>query len=255
MKSIAHQADRSATMESPMTRLGRENAQAVEIPIGGSTLAGDLTMPAQTAGKGMIVFAQGSGSSRRSPRNRFVAELFQQEGFGTLLFDLFTSEEEEEDACTGHRRFDIPLLSDRLIAATQWLTLGAVLREVPIGYFGASTGAAAALVAAAKLPLTVNAVVSRGGRPDLAGAALSRVEAPTLLIVGGQDKVVLERNDTAYRKLQCKKRLFVVPGATHVFAEPGALDCVASLAVAWFRAFLYRDEEGRSYSCDGNGFS
>ena len=199
-------------------------------------LAGDLTIP--PAAQGVVLFAHGSGSSRHSPRNQFVARAIQDSGTGTLLFDLLTSEEETEDAQDGHLRFDIELLAGRLVAATRWIAHHAATRHLGIGYFGASTGGAAALVAAAELGSAVDAVVSRGGRPDLAGAALARVEAPTLLMVGARDDLVLGLNKEACAQLRCKKQLVVVPRATHLFEEPGALDHVASLAAAWFRQHL-----------------
>jgi dienelactone hydrolase len=184
-----------------------------------------------------VVFAHGSGSSRHSPRNAHVARCLQECGLGTLLFDLLTTQEERDDAESGAYRFDVQLLAARLVAATEWL---AARPGTPpeLGYFGASTGAAAALIAAAELPHAVRAVVSRGGRPDLAGEALSRVRAATLLIVGGEDTVVLDLNEQALRNLRCEKELAVVPGATHLFEEPGALDTVAHRAARWFTQHL-----------------
>jgi dienelactone hydrolase len=186
---------------------------------------------------GIVLFAHGSGSSRLSPRNTYVAEILQDSGFATLLFDLLTEEEERIDAHTGELRFDIPFLTDRLVAATQWTLRQPGLHGLRIGYFGASTGAAAALSAAAQLP-AVAAVVSRGGRPDLAGAALSDVRAATLLIVGGNDRQVLALNRSALAQLRAEARLEIVPGATHLFVEPGALEAVARLAADWFAAHL-----------------
>jgi len=185
----------------------------------------------------VVVFAHGSGSSRHSPRNRAVAERLQREGFATLLLDLLTAEEEAADRRTGHLRFDIGLLAGRLLSATGWLDRTAAYRPA-LGYFGASTGAAAALLAASQLGDRVGAIVSRGGRPDLAGAALPAVSAPTLLIVGELDRTVLDLNRQAARQLAGVHELAVVPGATHLFEEPGALAQVAELAANWFRKYL-----------------
>jgi putative phosphoribosyl transferase len=203
----------------------------IEIPVGGAVLRGSLIAPAGS--KGIVVFAHGSGSSRLSPRNRSVARYLRDRGLGTLLFDLLTADEERADAHSGEYRFNIPFLAERLVAVTDWLVDD---REAPpkLGYFGASTGAAAALRAAAELPDRVHAIVSRGGRPDLAGALLERVRAPTLLIVGGDDLKVLALNESALRQLVCETRLDVVPGATHLFQEAGALETVAQLAADWF---------------------
>ncbi|HEU6444329.1 MAG TPA: dienelactone hydrolase family protein [Gaiellaceae bacterium] len=206
-------------------------AAEVEIPVDEVVLRGDLVIP-QGAG-GVVAFAHGSGSSRLSPRNRFVAATLNQAGVGTLLMDLLTRDEELEDSVTGKLRFDIGLLAERLIAAVDWLRAGAAASH-PLGLFGASTGAAAALVAAAERPDDVAAVVSRGGRPDLAGDALPRVRAPTLLIVGSLDHLVLELNEQALGLLRAEKELAVVPGATHLFEEPGTLEEVARLATEWF---------------------
>lgn len=196
----------------------------MRIPAAGVTLDGDLA----DGDRGLVVFAHGSGSSRRSPRNRAVAAALHGRGFGTLLFDLLTAQEEIEDAVTAHLRFDIPLLARRLSAVVEW----AAMR--PVGLFGASTGAAAALVTAAERPDDVAAVVSRGGRPDLAGEALALVRAPTLLIVGGRDVEVLSLNERAAARMTADNAIAVVPGAGHLFAEPGALDEVARLAGEWF---------------------
>ncbi|MBZ5584400.1 MAG: dienelactone hydrolase family protein [Acidobacteriia bacterium] len=204
----------------------------VKIPPVG--LAGDLAVPPRAAG--MVLFAHGSGSSRRSPRNRYVAAVLQQGGLGTLRLDLLTEAEEQVDLRTRHLRFDIGLLAGRLVEATDWLRREPATRELPLGCFGASTGAAAALVAAAERPEIVRAVVSRGGRPDLSGAALGRVRAPALLIVGAADTDVLALNREAMAQLRCAKRLDIVPGATHLFEEAGALEQVASLAREWFAA-------------------
>ncbi len=208
----------------------------VHIPIRPATLEGDLALPA--AARGVVLFAHGSGSSRLSPRNRRVAAALREAGFATLLFDLLTADEEAVDVHTAHLRFDIGLLADRLVGATDWLDGQREMRDYAIGYFGASTGAAAALVAAAERPEVVRAVVSRGGRPDLAGRALGRVRAPTLLIVGGADRPVIGLNEQALEELTAEKQLAIVPGATHLFEEPGTLDEVARLAADWFRRHL-----------------
>jgi putative phosphoribosyl transferase len=206
----------------------------VFIPVGDDLIVGDLVVPADC--QGVVVFAHGSGSSRHSPRNRFVAEQLQKACLATLLMDLLTRAEERLDESTdGGLRFDISLLAGRLETASEWVRTNPSTQHLSIGYFGASTGAAAALVAAAaEWRGKVAAVVSRGGRPDLAKEALSVVRAPTLLIVGGNDRVVLELNRQALAKLVCEKRLDIVPGATHLFEEPGALEQVAALAVDWF---------------------
>jgi dienelactone hydrolase len=211
----------------------------VHIPSGKVSLTGELILPA--GAEGVVVFAHGSGSSRHSPRNRRVARTLRAAGLGTLLFDLLTPEEEAADACAGRLRFDISLLATRLIDATAWLMrdvrrVAGALAGPPlrVGFFGASTGGAAALVAAARLGETVRAVVSRGGKPDLAGESLARVSAPTLLIVGGRDESVIELNERAFERMRCKKGLRAIPGATHLFEEPGALDEVAQFAADWF---------------------
>lgn len=198
----------------------------------GTCLNGDLYLP--EGAEKLIVFAHGSGSSRLSPRNQYVASVLNEAGFGTFLFDLLTREEECLDMHTRHLRFDIDLLSVRMVETTNWLTHEAGLSQLKIGYFGASTGAAAALIAAAYLPDQVCAVVSRGGRPDLAGNALEQVKADTLLIVGGLDDVVIRLNEEAFSRLTCRKQLSIVPGATHLFEEAGALERVAELACDWF---------------------
>jgi dienelactone hydrolase len=185
-----------------------------------------------------VLFAHGSGSSRHSSRNRHVARVLNDANLATLLFDLLTPEEEEVDAYTAHLRFDIGLLAERLIGATDWLVQYPDTRHLRIGYFGASTGAGAALVAAAERAELVGAVVSRGGRPDLAGPALARVRAPTLLIVGEYDFQVIQLNRTAFAQLRCEKQLVIVPGATHLFEEPGTLDEAARLAREWFERYL-----------------
>lgn len=208
--------------------------RSVQIPPSGAT--GDLAVPSNA--RGAVIFAHGSGSSRLSARNRFVAGVLQKARLATLLLDLLTPEEEQIDLQSRQLRFNIELLATRLVQATRWVAGDSEVGSLRVGYFGASTGAAAALVAAAQLPHTICAVVSRGGRPDLAGNALSTVRAPTLLIAGGDDRVVLELNEKAFGILQCKKKLEVVPGATHLFEEPGALEQVASLAAAWLEQHL-----------------
>jgi dienelactone hydrolase len=208
----------------------------VSVPTGGVSLEGDLVVP--SGAHGIVAFAHGSGSGRRSPRNRYVAQVLQSAGLATLLLDLLTLHEEAIDAQTMGLRFDIDLLADRLMGTIDWLSVNPQTRELPIGLFGASTGAAAALVAAARRPDLVRAVVSRGGRPDLAGDALFRVRAPTLLIVGGNDPEVLRLNRAAYAQMTAERKLVVVPGATHLFEEPGTLEEVARLAADWFVAHL-----------------
>lgn len=204
----------------------------LKIPTHMATLPGTLTLPDEAPG--VVLFAHGSGSSRHSPRNRAVARALNEAGLATLLFDLLTPDEEEADRYTGHLRFDIGLLADRLGLATAWLREDAALRELPVGYFGSSTGGGAALVAAAAEPTQVRAVVSRGGRPDLAGSALHAVRAPTLLIVGGEDDVVIDLNRAAMEEMNCEVELEIIPGATHLFEEPGALEQVAQFAGDWF---------------------
>lgn len=213
----------------------------VGIPCGGVMLEGELEIPA--GAHGVVVFAHGSGSSRHSPRNQFAARIIRDSGNGTLLFDLLTREEEAEDYVSARLRFDINLLANRLAEVTRWLVAQSAVRDLGIGYFGSSTGGAAALVAAAKVGKRIEAVVSRGGRPDLAGAALPRVQAPTLLIVGGYDEVVIRLNEEAFAELHCEKELKIVPGATHLFEEPGALETVAHLAATWFRQHLHIHSE------------
>lgn len=210
----------------------------VLIPSGAVGLAGSLCMPRGAVG--VVLFAHGSGSSRHSPRNQFVARCLQQDGIGTLLFDLLTREEEIAEEHTRHLRFDIPLLTARLVDATKWIAALPETRDAGVGYFGASTGAAAALCAAAELGGLVQAVVARGGRPDLSGAALPRVTAATLLIVGEWDDPVVAMNEQAFARLHCHRRLAIVPQATHLFEEPGALEQVAELAGAWFAKHLAR---------------
>jgi putative phosphoribosyl transferase len=209
---------------------------AIHLPLSGVVLNGDLTIPEEATG--IVLFAHGSGSSRLSPRNRQVAHTLQDKGLATLLFDLLTAEEALEDARTAMLRFDVHLLADRLGGVTDLVEQGLARRELHIGYFGASTGAAAALIAAARRPGVVEGVVSRGGRPDLAGASLESVRAPTLLIVGELDEQVIDLNREALRRLSCVKRMEIIPGATHLFEEPGALEVVARLAADWFAHHL-----------------
>jgi dienelactone hydrolase len=208
----------------------------VTIASGPVPLRGLLGVPPDA--HGVVLFAHGSGSGRLSSRNNFVARSLQDAGLGTLLIDLLTEDEERSDARTGHLRFNIDFLAQRLEAATDWLSQSAETGSLSIGYFGASTGAAAALVAAARKPEQVDAVVSRGGRPDLAGEYLSRVKAPTLLIVGSRDVPVIPLNEDAFAQLRCEKKLEIVTGASHLFEEPGTLEVVAKLAASWFTKYL-----------------
>ena len=208
----------------------------VKIPARDATLDGNLTVP--PAARGIVLFVHGSGSSRHSKRNRFLARTLNAAGLATLLFDLLTPEEEAVDLRTAHLRFDIGLLAERLGSATDWILQEPAARDLHIGYFGSSTGGGAALVAAAARPHAVGAVVSRGGRPDLAGGALSNVKASTLLIVGGADDLVIDMNRDAMAQMRCQVKLEIVPGATHLFEEPGALETVASLAGDWFTQHL-----------------
>lgn len=225
------------------TALGHET-QPVAIPADGVVLQGDLTLP--KGARGLVLFAHGSGSSRLSPRNRMVARHLQDGGFGTLLFDLLTPREEAVDAITRRLRFDIDFLATRLAAATEWTASRPDTRTLRVGYFGASTGAAAALLAAARRPSAVSAIVSRGGRPDLAGPHLRQVAAPTLLIVGGADPTVSHLNQVALTQLACTgKELVIVPGAGHLFEEPGTLEQVAELATRWFARYLQPRREGQ----------
>jgi putative phosphoribosyl transferase len=219
----------SAAPETP-ARDGQQSPVHISVP--SVVLEGSLALPAGACG--VVLFAHGSGSSRHSPRNRYVAEVLHRGGLGTLLFDLLTADEERIDARTAELRFDIPLLARRLVGATDWLASRPATGDLRIGYFGASTGGGAALIAAAERPRAVGAVVSRGGRPDLAGAALTRVQAPTLLIVGGEDAPVILMNREALSELRCEKKLEIVPGATHLFEEPGTLEAAARLAREWF---------------------
>jgi dienelactone hydrolase len=199
-------------------------------------LEGELSVP--EGATGVVLFAHGSGSSRHSPRNQFVARTIREAGVGTLLFDLLTQEEEAVDISTRHLRFDIGLLAERLVDATNWIQGEPATSQLRVGYFGSSTGGGAALVAAAEVGEAIGAVVSRGGRPDLAGDALHEVKSPTLLIVGGLDYPVIRMNEDAYRQLRCEKELRIIPGATHLFEEPGTLEDVAHLAADWFQRQL-----------------
>jgi dienelactone hydrolase len=208
----------------------------IAIPADGARLQGNLNIP--LGARGLVLFAHGSGSSRHSPRNRHVASALREGGLATLLMDLLTPEEEAIDERTGQLRFDIDLLAERLVAATDWLRQYPETSGLKLGYFGASTGAGAALVAAARRPDEIGAVVSRGGRPDLASSALPAVRAPTLLIVGGDDLAVIEMNREALHALRVEKQLEIVPGATHLFEEPGTLEQVARSARAWFERHL-----------------
>ena len=214
----------------------RTGAREVSIPAGRVKLEGELDVP--VVASGVVLFAHGSGSSRHSRRNQFVAQRLQEAGLATLLMDLLTVGEEREEAETAHLRFDIGMLAQRLVAAIEWLGQDPRTHHLPLGCFGASTGGGAALVAAAARPEAVKAVVSRGGRPDLAGSALARVQAPTLLIVGSLDTPVIAMNCEALQELECMKRMEIVPGATHLFEEPGTLEEVARLAAAWFTRHL-----------------
>ena len=207
------------------------------VQLKGVKLGGELALPLDALG--LVLFAHGSGSSRHSPRNQFVARTLRESKVGTLLFDLLTAEEEQAEAYTRHLRFNIPLLAERLIGATHWALDRATARDITVGYFGSSTGAAAALMAAAELGDTIGAVVSRGGRPDLAGDALEHVAAPTLLIVGKNDVPVIPLNEQAYERLHCEKALQLVPNASHLFEEPGTLEIVASMASEWFADHFY----------------
>ena len=213
----------------------------ISVTAGSVTLKGNLGVP--EGAKGVVLFAHGSGSSRHSPRNRYVAQVLRQRQLATLLIDLLTQSEEAIDRRTRHLRFDIGLLAPRLIDATEWLNQHPATRNLKVGYFGASTGSAAALVAAAERPDAVSAIVSRGGRPDLAGSALSRVRAPTLLIVGGNDIPVIGMNREALAQLRTEKQLEIISGATHLFEEPGALEKVAELASQWFNRYLTTADE------------
>lgn len=213
-----------------------EVERTVIVPAGHVALSGTLAIPANATG--IVLFAHGSGSSRFSRRNRFVAETLRRDGLATLLLDLLSPAEEQVDDVTRQHRFDIGMLADRLVVTIDWLRAQPETADLPIGLFGASTGGGAALVAAAERPVQVAAVVSRGGRPDLAGEALARVEAPTLLIVGGEDDVVIDLNERARDHMHGDVKLEIIPGATHLFEEPGTLERVARLARDWFLQYL-----------------
>ena len=213
-------------------QLSKKQEQAVSIAIDGITLEGNLIIPKRACG--IVLFVHGSGSSRFSPRNQFVAQVLNQAGLATLLFDLLTKEEEKIDMVTAELRFDIPLLADRLVKVTDWVTQNSKTKHLRIGYFGSSTGAAAALIVAAQRSKVIDAVVSRGGRPDLAKESLPQVAAPTLLIVGGNDLPVIAMNKEALALLPAQKKLAIVPGASHLFEESGKLEEVATLAAQWF---------------------
>jgi putative phosphoribosyl transferase len=212
------------------------NQTEMKIPVGNVVVEGTLTLP--PGAKGVVLFVHGSGSSRFSPRNQYVAKEFNKATIGTLLFDLLTKEEEAEDVMTAEYRFNIPLLAKRLFGATEWLRNDLLTKSLAFGYFGASTGAAAALIAAAKLPSEIVAVVSRGGRPDLAGEYLPRVVAPTLLLVGSLDTGVIELNRLAMDQMTNEKKLVIIPGATHLFEESGKLEEVAKFSADWFLHYL-----------------
>jgi putative phosphoribosyl transferase len=236
MDLSATSSEVSIKEDIPMTTTIKKE-HLVRVLAGPVVLEGNLTMPEQA--QGVVLFAHGSGSSRHSPRNRYVAQVLSDAGFATLLIDLLTAKEEEVERWTRHLRFDIGLLAGRLVGATDWLKQNSETKPLRIGYFGASTGAAAALVAATERPEDIAAIVSRGGRPDLAGSALERVQAPTLLIVGGYDLPVIDMNQEALDQLRVPKKLTIVPGATHLFEEPGTLEEVARLASQWFRQYLH----------------
>jgi putative phosphoribosyl transferase len=218
------------------TQLQGKPTTPVRIPIEGAALRGDLRMPPDA--RGLVVFVHGSGSSRMSPRNRHVAEELNQHGLATLLMDLLSADEQRIDDRTMQYRFDIPLLARRSTLAAQWALAQPELGGLPVGLFGASTGAAAALITAAEMKEKIAAVVSRGGRPDLAGDALPNVQSPALFIVGGDDQAVLALNEKAMGKMGCPKELHIVPGATHLFEEPGALEHVVNVAAAWFSLYF-----------------
>jgi predicted alpha/beta-hydrolase family hydrolase len=221
-------------------RISRHVEHEIAIRAGPDRLHGLLRVPADALG--IVLFAHGSGSSRRSPRNVFVADALHARGLGTLLFDLLTPDEEQADRHTREHRFDIPLLAGRLVQATNWVDAEPGLRGLPAGYFGASTGSAAALMAAASLGRRIGAVVSRGGRPDLVKTEqLQNVTAATLLVVGGSDEVVIDLNQLAFEQLRCVKELHIVPRASHLFEEPGTLEAVAELAADWFSRHLARE--------------
>lgn len=214
----------------------------LDIPVEDVRLQGDLVIPTEKT-PGLVLFVHGSGSSRFSSRNRAVAQVLQEFNLATLLFDLLTEEEEAADQMTAEYRFDIPMLASRVVSVTQWLHDNPPLKGLKLGYFGASTGAAAALIAASYHPEWVSAIVSRGGRPDLALPVLPKMKTPTLLIVGGEDYPVIRMNQDAYARLPCEKELVIIPGATHLFEEPGALEAVARISGNWFSRHLTTEGE------------
>ena len=220
----------------PMSARESVRERSVQILLGEADLVGDVVVPDDA--KGLVMFAHGSGSSRLSPRNRYVAGVLQNAGLATLLIDLLTVQEDHRDRQTMEFRFNIGLLAERLMKLTDWHSAHRELSRLPLAYFGASTGSAAALIAAVGRPRHVRAIVSRGGRPDLAASSLPQVQVPTLLIVGGNDASVIELNQQAFEILQCEKKLDIVPGATHLFEEPGALERVAQLAAEWYRQHM-----------------
>jgi putative phosphoribosyl transferase len=236
-----------AAREATMDETSGTRETRVRVPARDVELDGDLAVPRTS--RGVVLFAHGSGSSRHSSRNRYVAAQLQDAGLATLLMDLLTAEEEQLDLRTRHLRFDIRLLADRLVGAVDWLGRHPSTAHLPVGCFGASTGGGAALVAAAERPDTVRAVVSRGGRPDLAGGALPHVRAPTLLIVGGADEAVIGMNEDAMARMRCEVRLALVPGATHLFEEPGALEQVAAHARDWFLRVLSTEGGAEDQPC------
>lgn len=209
---------------------------SLDIPAGNVQLAGDLVVPAGASG--IVLFVHGSGSSRHSSRNKYVAQVLQSAGIGTLLFDLLTEDEEAIDIHTRHLRFDIGMLSQRLVLVTKWVQQNPQTSHLKIGYFGASTGGGAALVAAAALGPQISAVVSRGGRPDLAGEALPQVKTPTLLLVGGWDTPVIEMNRDAYERMHCEKAMEIIPATSHLFEEAGKLEEVAKISAQWFKRYM-----------------
>jgi putative phosphoribosyl transferase len=221
--------------------MNRVVERAVQIASHGLLLEGDLRIPGRA--RGLVIFAHGSGSSRQSPRNRAVAATLNDTGMATLLLDLLTAQEEYAERWTRHLRFDLTLLSSRLVSARKWASVDQDVGGLPVGYFGSSTGAAAALIATAQEPTEIGALVSRGGRPDLAGDALPQVRAPTQLILGAADEEVIALNQEAFARLRCEKQLRIVLGASHLFEEPGALEEVARMANDWFAEYLPRDNE------------
>ena len=218
------------------TQTKNNNEHLVSVQAGEVTLSGNLVIP--LGAQGIVLFAHGSGSSRHSPRNRHVAKVLNDAGLATLLFDLLVSQEDIIDRQNYNLRFDIGLLASRLKGATDWLSQNPATHRLNIGYFGASTGSAAALIAASEQPDSISAIVSRGGRPDLAGTALTRVQSPTLFVVGGNDPIVIDLNQDAFKRISAEKQLKIIPGATHLFEEPGTLEQVANLASQWFQRYL-----------------